>query len=353
MKAERENHNLKVVLTTFILSTVILIALTYLFVTYLMPLYQVDSAKISTVLVRLLPIITGLLLVLIALISAPPVISSHVDGDDELPIEDITAPLYVLPDEEARVDTGPLLDQVGQTPVQKQIVDKNLAPIQRSPVVTRLDPVARPPVILEPGFLGKPPVEEISETSAEETERAPLDRAVRFSSYPFPIEPGTFIEELLGEIEESEAAEVEPDSQLYETVEDAFTPRVEDELKAAVIGAYPVSIGRISVTGDSEALNAAEAALSVIALMYRGENSIDVILPFYSFEQIQMTVADLFTRLKKSFPDGALAFGFATADGEGKGKERLIYEMETALDLALSHGGYSLIGFDPSVEEED
>ncbi len=371
MKVENKKRNGRIVFTTFFVTSLILAAGTFLFVSFVMPLYQISAQAVRSVLVRLLPILTGLLLAVISMIIAPPHIEKKRDREDELPIEEITSPLYVLPDEESRSDLGPYLDPAGPSVAQQKVVDEHLAHVEHT-IPSSLDSVGAPPVILDaqqvlemPIISGEEPAavpETITEKTMEAVTEAPaetytpaeathLDRNILFASYPFPIEPGTPIAELLEPIGASEGVNESEYPELFAQTEDTFSDRLSAEIDSSESMQYSMSVARIATDGNKDVCDALSAISSITSIMYRDGNSFSLILPFHSFNQAGRTLAGLFSRVKKLYPDAILTCGYSTLGERNAVAEVLLEEMNTACDVAREHGGFAIIGYDPEIEE--
>ncbi len=124
MRTKSEQRPIATIILTIIISSVILASSTYLFYFYLIPLYNIDIHDLYTILIRLLPIIIGLLLTIISLVIAPVHIPQTSSKDDELPIDSYTAPLYNLPDEEKNHYDSILLIKYNHLSYKKQSLTK-------------------------------------------------------------------------------------------------------------------------------------------------------------------------------------------------------------------------------------
>ena len=92
-----------------------------------------NLALIRSVLIRLLPIVTGFLLAVTALAINPPAIGVNSEIEDELERDPYTAPLYVLPDEESYTDFAPILEPAGPSLKQQSIVESTLSEVVERP----------------------------------------------------------------------------------------------------------------------------------------------------------------------------------------------------------------------------
>ncbi len=373
MNMESKKRNNRIVFTTFVLSSLVLAVGTYFFINSLMPLYRISAEEIRFILVRLLPIITGLLLTIVALIIAPPKVSKSADISDDIPIDELTAPLYVMPDEDAHRDLYPELETVEPSTVQKKVVEEHLSRVETA-LPSDLEKVVTPPVILDTQQIlsndEQPLVEEevfdagieeeteeIIEQEEEEVAAASvlptsqIDRQILFSAYPFPIEEGTAIAELLEPIAASNTSSELENPSLYETTEDTYPERLSDEIIGAKTLDYDLSIAVIATDGTKELCDTLSSMISISSIQYREGNRFYLILPFYSFDAAGRSLTSLFARIRKLYPDAVLSCGYATLSERNGNENSLSEEMETSLNIAIEHGGYSIIGYDPVIEE--
>ncbi len=373
MKVESTRRNRRIVFSTFILSSLILAVATYLFVTVMIPLYGLDPSQIRMILIRLLPIVTGFLLVASALAIHPPTLDTRGENEDELERDPLTAPLYVLPDEESNMSLGPILEPVGPSQKQQRIVENNLDKVDRTPVNT-LDEVTAPPVILdtnqifdfprgEQEGLSEPvpepeasPENQVSETRTEEAVEtvasSPLDRQVLFAAYPFPIEPDSSIAELLEPIPESVPVDDDQNLSLYLQIDDTFDDRLSEEIEYAKAIGYPLSLAYLTCDGDEQMEDLTGSLVSLDGIVYHEGQTLRIILPFLSFDQCREVFSSVLSRVRKQYPEHRLSCGYSTFSLESQRTTPLTEQVETALTLATEHGSYAVIGYDSIIEEE-
>lgn len=361
MRTKSEQRPIATIILTIIISSVILASSTYLFYFYLIPLYNIDIHDLYTILIRLLPIIIGLLLTIISLVIAPVHIPQTSSKDDELPIDSYTAPLYNLPDEEKkplRLDTT---DKVQPSIIQKTVVNKTVSPVE-PPYIESLETVSRPSNIDVASLLeDQIVVTEVEEVPFIEKEELvmpsyhTIDRAVDFSAYPFAITQGSAIASLIEPIEESTPVDMQQHSELTLTVEDTLESRLQEEIDSAILNKYPLSVAIFSLKQhgdefDDSITDTTIERLNHLAHVYIDEDkNINAIYPFYSYRQSQMSIASSMKSIKKLYPDFTFSVGFSSLGERNVDYHLLLSEAHIALELATEQPTDGIIGFE-SVE---
>ena len=372
MQNHREKSPVGIVAISAITTALILGALTYFFFQYGLAMLSISTEPLYTVLLRLLPIIIGLILVLIALAIRPPVIPKDTDSDDELEKDAYTSPLYNLPQEDeshtaARAQL-PVTPRYKESPVEQQ-TQKTDKLIDSYPAVTPfmgvtpisprreevVPPMAYPEEIEEPF--------EAEIVSPGETTRHTLGRAVLFGEYPFPIDSESQIAQLLAPIEET-IEDGDLTAQDLLVIEDTFETRLENELTSANELGYDLSLAVIELPKNDQDLHSVDATivqnlfnrLGVVSFFYlTEEHRVSAILPFHGFEQSRRYFASLLESLRKQHPETAIKVGYSSSRNREVSAETVMDEALIAVNLATERSGYSLIGYDTDleVEEED
>ena len=371
MKVESTRRNRRIIISTFILSSLVLAGGTYLFITVMMPLYSLDQGQIRSVLIRLLPIVTGFLLAVMALAISPPAIGQSSEDEDELERDPFTSPLYVLPDEESHTALTPILEPVGPSLKQQSIVASSLSEVER-PLSGTLGEVTAPARILDTQKIfpmdppaessepvvspEQPPEEQVPEQTieaeGENVPRSQLDRQVLFSAYPFPIEADSAVAQLLEPIEESRPVGEEENPSLYLEYEDTFSTRVDVELEYAKSIGYPLSLAYLTCDGDEQMKELTGSLSSIHGILYHEDQILKVILPFQSFEQCREVFTTVFARIRKRYPENRLSCGYTTFSMHDQENTHLAEQAQTALNIAFDHGSYAIIGYDSHSEDE-
>lgn len=373
MQPQRKKSPAGIIAITVLLSLLVLGAFSYVFIRWLMPMYSLEISTVYGFLVRILPILVGLIMIQIAVIIAPPRVPGDVDEQDELDKDEFTAPLYNLPveDEPASTVALPRPAAAMQTDVQKT-GEEPQGPMTEHVAITAFTPPAGTPevsVVEEPrteaGFSAPgekeiPAADTPSEPFAQVSQD--MDRAVLFADYPYPIPEGSEIAELLEPIGETEPSDAQTMAPYRETVEDTFEERLASELAAAceVPCDLSVAIIEIPTTGtaplsvDANVVQTLFNKLGVATFFYLlDDRHVAVILPFYRFEQTRRFFASLLEGLRKQHSQAAVKVGFSSLDGRDIPKETLIREARIAANIASLRSGYSIIGYDSDLETDE
>ncbi|NCB00903.1 MAG: hypothetical protein EOM67_01900 [Spirochaetia bacterium] len=359
MSANNEKRPAIIVFSTIIISSIILASLTYLFYFYFIPFYQIDIEDFYTILVRILPLIIGLLLTIIALVVAPLNIPHTSSKDDEIPIDNYTAPLYNLPNEEKEIIVLETTEKVEPSDIQSSIVQNKLSPVETL-YVSQLEPVKRPQSIDVEAIITPVVVHDIDTESLRtsiETEidielhpsYSNLDRAIDFSQYPFSIDENSSIASLLEPIEKSESVDLSDYIELTKQVEDSLEAVLKEELNEAIERAYPLSFALLSLEDDEDDLivDTLYKKLSQIGIVYTDSNNIIcAILPFYSYKRSQLSIASIIKSVKKTYPNNKISVGFSTSNDREVEQHEIHKEASLALELAIEQTTDSIIGFD-------
>lgn len=383
MQNHREKSPAGIIAISAISTLLILGGLTYAFFTYGLPMLPFPVETLYSILLRLLPIIIGLILVLIALAIRPPVIPKDTDSSDELEKDIYSSPLYNLPDEHEPIIVGrqqlPVSASLKESPAKDSDIDPSLANrvAEHTPEVRPFEGTLpsygeehRDTVVFEPydSVISEPRLEEVELVEPEEAEEQletdvihSLGRAVLFSEYPYPIEPGSQIAELLAPIEET----FEDGSLLQEdfaTIEDNFETRLAHELESAKNLGYDVSLAIIELPHSDTDRHSVDATivqnlfnrLGVVSFFYlTEEHRVSAILPFHGFEQSRRYFASLLESLRKQHPESTIKIGYSSSRNRDIDAAVILDEAQVAVDLASERSGFSLIGYDTDLESDE
>ena len=364
MRNQQEKSPASVIAISAFITLLVLGACTYLFFVYGLPILPFSLATIYSVLLRLLPILIGLILVLIALVIQPPPVPKDSDDEDEIEKDAFIRPLYNLPDEE---DT-PLYARA-QLPVaqpEKSIteVNDNRLP-DPAPEITSFSGVVPAPVehsVRQQTYKESYTRSVVEPSPVESTQSAELlNRAVLFNDYPFPIEPGSSIAELLEPIEATiiDGNLTEADVQV---IDDTFESRLESEIESAAALQYEISVAIIDLPASHTETHSVDASivqdlynkLGIVSYFYLTEElRVSAILPFHGFNQCRRYFASLLDSLRKQHPEAVLSIGFSSSRSREITGQELLQEAVVAADLAAERTGFSLIGYDTDLEVED
>jgi hypothetical protein len=371
-----------IALSAFI-TMLILAVLSYFFIDRVMPRYRISPDTLYFLLVRLLPITIGIVMVLIALVIAPPKVPHDTDEQDMIEKDAYSAPLYNLP-----VEEEPLLPSGMKAPAsfprpERVAMDAEGTGTPAVPVeIKEFSPKSAPSFAMAQRELPeelKPPVTDVfeesptlQETETVETESPAalpgeaalpagnLARAVLFEEYPYPIQEGSEIARLLEPIAESDADEELP-ADFAMCIEDRFELRLETEIGEARHLGYDLSVAQLGIPSGEGDVHSVDATvvqtlfnkLGIVSFFYLTDTrEVSAILPFHGFSQTRRTFASLLESLRKQHPDASVTVGFTSIGSREVTTDRLLEEVRIAAEVAAERGGYSVIGYDTSLEED-
>lgn len=382
MQNHREKSPAGIIVISAISTLLILGGLTYAFLTFGLPVLPFPVETLYSILLRLLPIIIGLILVLIALAIRPPVIPKDTDSTDELEKDIYSSPLYNLPDEHEPIIVGKQQLPVSASLKESPTKDTNIEPSWENRVAEHI-PEVKPfegtlPTYKEEWdtLVYEPSASVTPESKGEEADRDALreadeqletddihslGRAVLFSEYPYPIEPGSQIAELLAPIEETleDGALLQED---LKTIDDNFETRLEHEIASAKDLGYDLSLAIIELPHSDTDRHSVDATivqnlfnrLGVVSFFYlTEEHRVSAILPFHGFEQSRRYFASLLESLRKQHPESAIKIGYSSSRNRNVDANVVLDEAQVAVDLANERSGFSLIGYDIDLEPDE
>lgn len=390
MQKQREKSPTGIIVISALATMLVLVVLSYVLITYVLPYYKVSAEILYSVLIRLLPIIIGLILVQIAIIIHPPQVPKDTDQSDTLEKDDYTRPLYNLPREEdsihpgraqlpvepasaiaaretkiSRVEVPEIKPFAGKQPVMPTY--GRALPVELEAVDSLTTDMEIPPsaeedqLFSETEAIAVPEAFDTLHTEMDGDIRQRLSRAVLFSEYPFPIVPGSEIAQLLEPIDETEVEDSLPPVYM-ELIEDTFEDRLQAELESAIESGYELSVAIIEIPSvgsdphsvDSTVVQNLFNKLGVVSLFYLTETRrVSAILPFHGFEQSRRYFAALLENLRKNHPQTSVKIGFTSLHGRILEPEALLREASIATDLATERSGYNLIGYDSNLETDE
>ncbi|PKL11494.1 MAG: hypothetical protein CVV52_13690 [Spirochaetae bacterium HGW-Spirochaetae-8] len=360
MNLNTEGSSARKILFSVLVAAVLLGGASFLFISWAVPAYGIDLKIVYSVLIRLFPILIGLILLQIGIILASPTTPESSDSKDSLVPDDYDDPLYALPIEDPtlqKFSTGSYLE-----PVPPQPLEAIPPPITHSisqteplqvPAISNFVPVQ--PSLHKDEVVEAVPVAQPISVSQSQLGLAPLTQAVLFKDYPYPINEDSEIAELLSPLPETEAMD-DPALKVHQTIiEDTFGNRLDSEIESASENHYELSLGVINLPDlqsdaqdvDAGITQAIFQKLDSMAFFYiLDEQRIAVILPFHQFQQTKRYFASLLESLHKSFPDSAVQIGFSSLHSRAISKLDLYHEAEIATSLAKEQQGFSLIGYE-------
>jgi hypothetical protein len=406
MKSSRKRSTAGTIAFSVIVASLLLAAATWFFVYWVIPAYELDPAVIYSLFIRLLPLLIGLTVLQIGVILSIPTTKDEADSKDILLRDSFDDPLYILPDEDPPVSsispfktTEPIIAPPPVVATVAQPIQRPATKIERpSPPVTTYTPPPAVPAPMEPlpedethiettAAMESMPVpqaeptqiiqpEKTVEMTSSETEipspsayapegsdiyRPPLTQAVDFSDYPYPIEAGSDIAQLLQPLPETQSLD-DPLLLNYQgLVKDTFTDRLDSEIESALENGYDLTIGIITLPGAPD--NPLDINAGVTQYLFHkldsmsffyvlDEQHLVAIIPFYKFKTARYYFAALLESMRKTFLDSTVTIGFSSLHDRTITRETLFQEAEIASSWAQEQGGLSLIGYESDNNED-
>src|SRR5690554_4716492 len=197
MQNQQKSSAVGIIVTSAIITMLILAVATFFIFWKIIPLYQIPPYIIYSFLTRLLPLIIGFTLVLLALAIAVPNFPLDTDDQDVIEKDLYTMPLYNLPLEDEQVSE--ILEPVVaiQAIDYSTLEEKPIEPIKRASEFEIQPFEVTTPECYQEEFILPIEIEEDKEIYKR------LAKAVSFDSYPYPYEQSSSIATLLEPIEES------------------------------------------------------------------------------------------------------------------------------------------------------
>ena len=360
MNLNTEGSSARKILFSVLVAAALLGGASFLFVRWAVPAYGIDLKTVYSVLIRLFPILIGLILLQIGIILASPTTPDSSDSKDSLVPDDYDDPLYALPNEDPtlkKFSASSYLEPV--TPQPLEVIPQPVTPaitqteLHHSPPISDFVPVQ--PGHYEEDADAEAPVAQPVPPPKNQLGLAPLTQAVLFKDYPYPIKDDSEIAQLLSPLPETEEMD-DPALKVHQIViEDTFGSRLDSEIDSAVENHYELSLGVINLPELQSDPQDVEAGitqtifqkLDSVAFFYvLDEQRIAVILPFHQFQQAKRFFASLLENLHKSFPDSAVQIGYSSLHERVISKMDLFQEVEIATSWAKEQQGFSLIGYE-------
>jgi hypothetical protein len=288
-----KHYGRQIVLSLF-LTVFIILGLLYLASRFLLPHFEIDQQQVYSVLVKLFPLLLGLIMIEIGVLVARRRDEEIAEESDKLPPNAYDRPFYTLP---------------GDDPMHLHTEDLSLA---QSPAVES--------VIEEPVFQQTVMPVEPAKAAVPEVEVPPA--VVPPAEIPVPIVVTT-------EVPERSYAEYE--SEIYNIAD--FDSVLEVELENAIQMEYDLTLVVINVDDGPTELIANKLVTQSGDLAYsfvRGDNSIAMVLPFYNNDEARAFTLSLIESCEREFSPSLLSVGFASRASRMIEPAQLILEAEAA-----------------------
>ncbi len=307
--SENKHYGRQILLSLF-LTVFILLGLLYLASRYLLPLYSINQEQIYDVLVKLFPLLIGLVMIEIGVLVARKRDEDIADEIDKLPPNAYDKPLYSLPGDD------PLHRHTDEMVHSHSLVDE---------YSTYETPLAPEDEIFKPSE----PIREVAMPIVPmEEQAAPLES----ESYEEPFEPA---------VEESVQTSLDPitvgeRTTVLDTFQTDFKSILALELENAQEMDYDLTLVLVDVSKGPAAQIANKMIMLSGELAYSftlENNRIAMVLPFYNAEEARSFTLSLLESCKKEFSGASLQIGFASRNGRVLDSSLLLHEAVTACML--------------------
>ncbi len=248
----RAKKTWKLVLTSVILSILILVAFTAVFIRLIVPAYNITREQIYSILTKALPILIGLVLIEIALVSSKRGDNDYSDNIDKLSPNAYDSPLYTAPIDDPSTRLSPSSDDLNinkketavkevikEVPVEvvKEVIKEVPVEVVRE-VPVEVEVVKEVPVEVVKEVVREVPVEVIKEVTVEKA--AESEVIIRNNYIPVEIKVP---EEVVVEKTVEKPVEVKE-----EEVYLSFKEALKEEMSAARSEGYPLTL--VALKGD-------------------------------------------------------------------------------------------------------
>ncbi|MFA5569838.1 MAG: hypothetical protein WCY81_00250 [Sphaerochaetaceae bacterium] len=356
MQKQRESNPVGIVVISAIITIFILGGLSYLFIFYVIPLYQIDTYLIYTILIRLLPVVIGFTLVLLAVAVSPTHLGGYDDYEEPVLRDIYTEPLFTLPNEE----------YLSFAAVQASLFGSHISqPTYPQPTV---------PVEGITPYIGVPTYEEVPPIYEDEYEE---DIIVTEKESPSSHVAEEIYEEVLLDREESETPTVEKEQELTEDIiiaqKEVVEPLVEEVVDVTqIVEEPPIKVPSVSIPVDEkpyteEIIASLEREVSFDGYPYDIEphsNAASLLEPIKASSDAHLLDSSYFTVVKNSlaarlqeemnharayeYPLSLIAVGFTHQGTEDdKAFSQFLYDYLSIGSFAYYEGVDTLIGILP------
>ncbi len=282
--SENKHYGRQIFLSLF-LTVFLLLGIIYLASRYLLPLYDVNEEQIYGILVKLFPLLIGLVMIEIGVLIARRRDEEYADQVDKLPPNAYDKPFYTLPHDDP-----------------SHLHSDDLVYSQQS--VQQVKPTIQKEVEIE---------------HVEESDIQPIQPLI-FEEQPKPVAP------VLAQVQEEE-------STVYKT---DFESILCTELDNSIDMDYDLTLVLIEVTHGPAPLIANKLLMQSGELAYSftlEDGMIAMVLPFYNGEEARTFTLSIIESCKKEFSGSELQIGFASRNGRMIDSKQLLHEAQVACSV--------------------
>lgn len=288
--SENKHYGRQIILSLF-LTVFLLLAVLYLASRFLLPLYDINQEMLYGLLVKLFPLLIGLVMIEIGVLVARRRDEDYADQVDKLPPNAYDKPFYTLPhDDPAHLHSDQLA--FGQQKVES--VSQKVQPVEIQEEKLEIEPVIKPVVA--------------------------MPRIERDIEVQKVVEPAVAEEPVAEQI-------------VYKT---DFASILSVELDNSKDMDYDLTLVLIEVTEGPASLIANKLMMQSGELAYSFTlegGRIAMVLPFYNADEARSFTLTMIESCKKEFSGSSLQIGFASRNGRMVDSNQLLHEAEAACNV--------------------
>ena len=289
--SENKHYGRQIILSLF-LTVFLLLAVLYLASRFLLPLYDINQEMLYGLLVKLFPLLIGLVMIEIGVLVARRRDEDYADQVDKLPPNAYDKPFYTLPhDDPAHLHSDQLA--FGQQKVES--VSQKGQPVEIQEEKLEIEPVIKPVVA--------------------------MPRIERDIEVQKVVEPAVAEEPVAEQI-------------VYKT---DFASILSVELDNSKDMDYDLTLVLIEVTEGPASLIANKLMMQSGELAYSFTlegGRIAMVLPFYNADEARSFTLTMIESCKKEFSGSSLQIGFASRNGRMVDSNQLLHEAEAACNVS-------------------
>lgn len=289
--SENKHYGRQIILSLF-LTVFLLLAVLYLASRFLLPLYDINQEMLYGLLVKLFPLLIGLVMIEIGVLVARRRDEDYADQVDKLPPNAYDKPFYTLPhDDPAHLHSDQLA--FGQQKVES--VSQKVQPVEIQEEKLEIEPVIKPVVA--------------------------MPRVEREVEVQKVVEPAVAEEPVAEQI-------------VYKT---DFASILSVELDNSKDMDYDLTLVLIEVTEGPASLIANKLMMQSGELAYSFTlegGRIAMVLPFYNADEARSFTLTMIESCKKEFSGSSLQIGFASRNGRMIDSNQLLHEAEAACNVS-------------------
>lgn len=289
--SENKHYGRQIILSLF-LTVFLLLAVLYLASRFLLPLYEINQEMLYGLLVKLFPLLIGLVMIEIGVLVARRRDEDYADQVDKLPPNAYDKPFYTLPhDDPAHLHSDQLA--FGQQKVES--VSQKVQPVEIQEEKLEIEPVIKPVVA--------------------------MPRIERDIEVQKVVEPAVAEEPVAEQI-------------VYKT---DFASILSVELDNSKDMDYDLTLVLIEVTEGPASLIANKLMMQSGELAYSFTlegGRIAMVLPFYNADEARSFTLTMIESCKKEFSGSSLQIGFASRNGRMVDSNQLLHEAEAACNVS-------------------